>query len=305
MPSMKPCDSAASSEPTKKARFHSCLWSSCALTRKSKATPRRISPTSMKATGRYSAAEDDAVRDRKGHQQHADAEHQPGFVGIPERADRRDHGVLVGVVGAAAAGCRRRGRSRRARRRAASTGPSGATNISGSQVVHAGSSWPHGPRHRRPSHRLALARQVEQHARCRTRSAARTAPGTSPGCSADDRRRRRRRGIRVRSTPVTSQGWRPISVTYQPASVASQPENVIATSARASQRGGSPRRRSCQAAHHDTSSISRPMPTITRKAQNTGATGGCASGNSLRPRTSPSRSWVRIRLRQLRECAIS
>ncbi len=34
----------------------------------------------------------------------------------------------------------------------------------------------------------------------------------------------------VVSTPVTSQGCRPISVTYQPASVATQPEKVIATS---------------------------------------------------------------------------
>jgi hypothetical protein len=35
------------------------------------------------------------------------------------------------------------------------------------------------------------------------------------------------------STPVTSQGWRPISVTYQPDRVAIQPAKVIATRARA------------------------------------------------------------------------
>ena len=39
----------------------------------------------------------------------------------------------------------------------------------------------------------------------------------------------------VRRTPVTNHGWRPISVVYQPASVASQPENVMATRARGTQ----------------------------------------------------------------------
>lgn len=79
----------------------------------------------------------------------------------------------------------------------------------------------------------------------------------------------------VRSTPVASQGWRPISVTYQPASVAAQPEKVIATSMRASQRGTWPRRHSSSAPSQDTASISRPRPTMTRKAKKTGATGGC------------------------------
>ena len=35
----------------------------------------------------------------------------------------------------------------------------------------------------------------------------------------------------VRRMPYTRKGWRPISVTYQPASVDTQPENVIAVSA--------------------------------------------------------------------------
>ena len=35
-------------------------------------------------------------------------------------------------------------------------------------------------------------------------------------------------------TPCTSQGWRPISVVYQPASVATQPEKAIGTSAQSS-----------------------------------------------------------------------
>ena len=42
-------------EPAKNARFHSGLWLPCALTRKSNATPRRMSPISMNATGRYRA----------------------------------------------------------------------------------------------------------------------------------------------------------------------------------------------------------------------------------------------------------
>ena len=38
----------------------------------------------------------------------------------------------------------------------------------------------------------------------------------------------------MRSRPYTRNGWRPISVTYQPATVATQPEKVIATSTRSS-----------------------------------------------------------------------
>ena len=51
--------------------------------------------------------------------------------------------------------------------------------------------------------------------------------------------------------------------------------------------------------HHDTSSINTPMPTITRKLQNTGATGGWALGNSFKPLSSASMSWARIRLASL------
>ena len=57
--------------------------------------------------------------------------------------------------------------------------------------------------------------------------------------------------------------------------------------------------RSCHAPSHDTSSISMPMPTITRKAKNTGATGGCRPSNWSSPATSPSGSWRRIRLAPL------
>ena len=42
-------------EPAKNAKFQAGLCAASALTRKSKATPRRISPTSISATGRYSA----------------------------------------------------------------------------------------------------------------------------------------------------------------------------------------------------------------------------------------------------------
>ncbi len=39
-----------------------------------------------------------AVRLGKGHQQHAHAQDQPGFVGVPERADAADHGVFLHLV---------------------------------------------------------------------------------------------------------------------------------------------------------------------------------------------------------------
>jgi hypothetical protein len=45
----------------------------------------------------------------------------------------------------------------------------------------------------------------------------------------------------VERIPVTSQGCRPISVVYQPASVATQPENIIGTSITAKGRGIDPR----------------------------------------------------------------
>ena len=77
-------------------------------------------------------------------------------------------------------------------------------------------------------------------------------------------------------------GWRPISVTNQPATVATQPENVIAANApqqRTRQACAAP---SCCAGTSTTpsqlvASISTPMPTITRNAQNTGSTGGWRS----------------------------
>ncbi len=70
----------------------------------------------------------------------------------------------------------------------------------------------------------------------------------------------------VVSTPVTSQGWRPISVTYQPASVAIQPENVMPTRSHAAKSDGRPRRQICQPANQEIASISIPTPTMTRNA---------------------------------------
>ena len=73
----------------------------------------------------------------------------------------------------------------------------------------------------------------------------------------------------VVSTPVTSQGWRPISVTYQPARVATQPEKAMPTKAYIHGRGSPsiPRpRRISQTDDQDSASIAKPRPTITRKA---------------------------------------
>src|SRR5438045_9052744 len=81
----------------------------------------------------------------------------------------------------------------------------------------------------------------------------------------------------VRSSPYTMNGCRPISVTYQPASVATQPEKVMAVSTHSSGRGralaAQPRRRYIHQPDQLASSISTPTPTIARKAKNTGATG--------------------------------
>ena len=51
--------------------------------------------------GQVQRAQNHAVGQRKRHQQHAHAQHQPGFIRIPERADAGDHRVLLFVVGLA------------------------------------------------------------------------------------------------------------------------------------------------------------------------------------------------------------
>ena len=92
---------------------------------------------------------------------------------------------------------------------------------------------------------------------------------------------------------MTSQGWRPISVTSQPASVATHPEKVNAAKVQRSHAGGNALR-SRRRLPHDRSSISTPTPTMTRNDQNTGATGGTSSPKALRPLTSPSSWCVRM-----------
>ena len=52
---MNPCASAVIRLPDQKARSQGRLWPMGALARNSNATPRRINPISITATGRYSA----------------------------------------------------------------------------------------------------------------------------------------------------------------------------------------------------------------------------------------------------------
>ena len=52
MPSMNPWASAVSAEPAQKAASHGRLWPRGALARNSNATPRRMRPISITATGR-------------------------------------------------------------------------------------------------------------------------------------------------------------------------------------------------------------------------------------------------------------
>jgi hypothetical protein len=73
---------------------------------------------------------------------------------------------------------------------------------------------------------------------------------------------------------------------------ATQPEKVNPAKHQSSPRGTAFLRMKLPL--HDRSSMRTPIPTITRNAQNTGATGGTSSPNSARPRTSPSSECVRI-----------
>ena len=52
-PSIQPWAVEASNEPIKKNRFHMAFFPSPAFTRKSKATPRKISPNNMIVAGKY------------------------------------------------------------------------------------------------------------------------------------------------------------------------------------------------------------------------------------------------------------
>lgn len=85
----------------------------------------------------------------------------------------------------------------------------------------------------------------------------------------------------VVSKPVTTHGWRPISVVYQPATVANQPEKPIKTNPRKYHGFKAliswPRRLCRQVMNtpaQDTNSINMPRPTMIRNDQKTGMTGG-------------------------------
>ena len=108
-----PATPTPASSRRRTARSQVCLCVSLALTRKSKATPRRVRPTSISATGRYSSPSTRPCARGKAISRMPDAEHQPGLVGVPERADGGDHHVLLGRRWRGASACPRRGRSRR------------------------------------------------------------------------------------------------------------------------------------------------------------------------------------------------
>ena len=110
------------------------------------------------------------------------------------------------------------------------------------------------------------------------------APGTGEVASA------------VRSTPCTTQGWRPLSVTTQPAITATKPSHQpCATGHRYQRLSNSRPRHHSQAPTRPAAIIRNPMPTMMRKAKNTGTTGGrSAGGTLLRPGNRPSGSCLRM-----------
>src|SRR5450631_4545820 len=89
----------------------------------------------------------------------------------------------------------------------------------------------------------------------------------------------------VRMRPETMNGWRPISVTYHPAMVATQPIKVIAANDLSIDRGirakSQPSRQCLQRPIQLASSIRMPVPTMIRNDQNSGSTGGWPDGNSF------------------------
>lgn len=105
----------------------------------------------------------------------------------------------------------------------------------------------------------------------------------------------------VRSTPWTTHGWRPTSVVVQPASTATRPSGSVRDAARRHAFDANSRpRQASRRPQATTPSITMPIPTITRNAQQTIATGGRSSGGrSLRPCTSPFQSCVGYRLASL------
>ena len=101
----------------------------------------------------------------------------------------------------------------------------------------------------------------------------------------------------VRSKPYTVHGWRPISVVYQPASMATRPLGPIHRAQRRNRRERHrvPRQRS-HALQMPSAIISMPSPAMMRKDQNTTAEGGRSRGaNSFKAGIVPFQSCARIR----------
>jgi hypothetical protein len=55
-------------------------------------------PDQHDCNGEIKRGQDHAVRDWKGHKQQPHREHQPGLVGIPKGADRRDHAIFFFLI---------------------------------------------------------------------------------------------------------------------------------------------------------------------------------------------------------------
>ena len=97
-PSAMPCASAASSDPPANAmsqRFRSLG----VRQRNSKATPRKIRPSSMAMIGRVERRHQHRIGQRKRRHQAAAAQHQPGLVAVPDRRHAVHDHVAVGLVG--------------------------------------------------------------------------------------------------------------------------------------------------------------------------------------------------------------
>ena len=203
--------------------------------------------------------------DREGHQQKPDRQHQPGLVGVPERADRGDHAVLFGVVGEGEQDADAKveavehdvDQDRQAHQGGEGQGqPDGgiaeevASRYSAATAATTGRACPDaaGPC------RLALgglAREVEERRRYRRQAAPHRPRGRRSACPAPSARAHRPPPPLVVSTPCTSQGWRPISVVYQPASVAIQPEKAMADEGRRASASAAPATPRLRRAHQE------------------------------------------------------
>ena len=92
-PRIRPWQNAASVEPPANAKVQYFLLVS-ATVRNSNATPRKTSAEQHHDHRQIERRHDHRIGVRKRDPQSAAAEHQPGFVAVPERRDRVDHLVL-------------------------------------------------------------------------------------------------------------------------------------------------------------------------------------------------------------------